>query len=177
MFEIFAIASAIFGGASVIQGQQAAGNERRAQAAQRDMANMRAAKERMSAIRDARMAYAAQQNRAELGGVAESSGAVGGGFSIQSQGNANMHFLDGQKMAADTAGSFLDKAAKQQSQAAMWGGLSQLAMSGANYYFGMPSPTPTGPTADQQFASWQNNFKSANPAGISYPNGYFPPKG
>lgn len=141
MFEIFAIASAIFGGASVIQGQQAAKSASKAQAAQRDMANMRAAKERMSAIRDMRIAYASAQNRAELGGVAESSGAAGGQGSIHTQGMSNIHFLDGQKTAADQAGMWLDKAAKQESTAKMFSGLSSLAMSGANF-FGAPAPAP-----------------------------------
>lgn len=149
-FTIFAVASAVFGGASVLQQQQAAKSQRRAQASQREMANARAAKERRSAIRDARIAYASAQNRAELGGVAESSGAIGGQGSIQTQGNSNIHFLDGMQMGADYAASWLDKAASQQSSAAMWGGLSQLAMSGANF-FGPPSPAATGQTSDSFF--------------------------
>lgn len=145
-FTIFAVASAVFGGASVIQGQQAAKSASKAQAAQRDMANMRAAKERMSAIRDMRIAYASAQNRAELGGVAESSGAAGGQGSIHTQGMSNIHFLDGQKTAADQAGMWLDKAAKQESTAKMFSGLSSLAMSGANF-FGMP-PNPASTVQD-----------------------------
>lgn len=177
-FTIFAVASAVFGGVSTIQSMGAAKSSRKAQAAQRDMANLRAAKERRSAIRDARMAYAAAQNRSELGGVAESSGAVGGQASIMTQGNSNIHFLDGQKMGADVAGSWLDRSASQQTSAQLWGGLSELAMSGANY-FGMSAKAPSGTNSwgyNTQSAALDNSMKAGS-GSLGSPNGYFPPKG
>lgn len=144
MFEFFAIASAIFGGASVIQGQKAAKSARRARASEAQRTNLMAARERRQAIRDQRLAFATAENNAALGGVSDSSGAQGGQGSIISQGNANLSFLDQQLALTNQANKWLDKSAQQATSADMWQGFSKLAASGANFFGGAPA----GPTAN-----------------------------
>lgn len=138
-------ASAIFGGVSVIEGQKAGRRARNAQHAQRQLQNLRAAKERSQSIREARLAYASAQNNAALGGVMESSGSQGGLGSIKTQGNANLAFIQRQQDLAELSGKWLDSAAKAESSAALFGGLSSLASSSAFAFAGPPGGTTTTP--------------------------------
>ena len=156
MFEIFAIASAIFGGASVMEQQKAAKAAKRADQTQRQMSNLRAAKERRSAIRDARLSYAAAQQNAENQGVGGSSGAQGGQGSIMTQGNANLSFLDQQQGLANLAGSWMDKSANASMRASAWGGLSKLAGAGASYFGSQPAAQPT--VTIPRIPTAQNNY-------------------
>ena len=128
---------------------QAASANKKAQRAQAEQQNMKFAMERRDSIRQMRIAQATAMARAENQGVGESSGATGGQGSILSQGASNIKFLDGSKAWADIAGSFMDKAAGHQANAAGWGALSSLAQIGMSF-----SPTP----------AW---LQPANPAGAT----------
>ncbi len=136
-FTIFAVASAIFSGASAITGAQAAKSQRKAQQEQANQQNMRAAMERRQTVRQMRMAYASAQQNSENQGVGGSSGAMGGQGSIQTQGAANLSFLNDQMLSANKQGAFLDKASKQQAGSQMWGAFASLATTGMSM-----SPTP-----------------------------------
>lgn len=164
MFELFAVASAIFGGASVVEGAKANRRNRRAQAVQRQLSDLRAAKERRQSIRETRIAYATAENNAAIGGVMESSGSQGGLGSILTQGNSNLAFLDQQQKLANLSGKWLDSAAKAEGAANMFSGLSQLAGSAAFVNWGAPAAPTKGSGA---YTGSGNKFGATPSSGTS----------
>ena len=102
--------------------------QKRAQAAQRAQDNMRAARERREAIRNARIAAAEITQNAANQGVGSSSAALGGLGSIESQLNQGLSFLDGMNTLADQASRNLGKAADAGTAAGMWGSVAGLGM-------------------------------------------------
>lgn len=102
--------------------------QKRAQAAQRAQDNMRAARERREAIRNARIASAQITQNAANQNVAGSSAALGGIGSIESQLNQNLSFLDGMNRLADQASMNLGKAADAATSAGMWNSVAGLGM-------------------------------------------------
>lgn len=134
-FTIFAIISAVTGGASVVNGMNAQKAQKRATAFQRDADNLRAAREKRDAIRQGMIARATSEQNANNQGVAGGS-SQGGLGSITSQANSNVHWLDTQQTANSMAGTFMDKAAAASSRAAAFGAVSNFAMTAMSLGFG-----------------------------------------
>lgn len=102
--------------------------QRKAAAAQRAQDNMKAARERREAIRNARIAAGGVAQNAANQGVTGSSAALGGLGSIEQQLNSGLSFLDGQNRLADQASEALGQANKAAVTAGMWSSVSGLAM-------------------------------------------------
>lgn len=107
--------------------QQAKFNKQAA-AAQRAQDNMKAARERREAIRNARLASGTITQNAANQGVSGSSAALGGLGSIESQLNQGLSFLDGFNRLSDQAGRAMTKANKAGVTAEGWGAVSGLGM-------------------------------------------------
>lgn len=113
--------------------------QKRAAAAQRAQDNMKAARDRREAIRTARISSATVQQNAANQGVSNSSAALGGEGSIQSQLNQGLSFLDGYNTLSDQAGRDLTKANKFAMQSQTWdkvGAFGQKIFSSAGQFGG-----------------------------------------
>jgi hypothetical protein len=102
--------------------------QRKAIAAQRAQDNMKAARERREAIRNARIASGQIEQAAANQGVSNSSAALGGMGSIEQQLNQGLSFLDGYNTLSDQASRYIGKANKAGVNAGMWGSVSNLGM-------------------------------------------------
>lgn len=136
--DIFLAVAAIASVGSAVEGAAASRKARSAQNIQKEQQNYQAARDRRQAIRNMRMAYATAQQNQENQGVFS----PGGLDSIHSQGNANLHFLDQNLAYANTAGSYLDKAASHAGKASMFSSVADMMFKG----YGTFTPTPPGAT-------------------------------
>jgi hypothetical protein len=100
----------------------------RAAAYQRQMDNLRAARERRQAIRQARLATGAALQTGVNQGAADSSAALGGLGSIQSQLNSSLSFLDTNTRLADRASEQIGIANKYKAKADTSGAIAGLGM-------------------------------------------------
>jgi hypothetical protein len=91
-------------------------------------------------------AYADAQASAENQGVADSSGAMGGQGSIQSQVNSNLSFLDSYSYLSDRSGAALGKANEFATSASIWGGVAKLGEEAYSASGGFKGPKPPAPT-------------------------------
>lgn len=132
--------AAVAGGVSASESAESGRRQRTAGNIQREAQNLRAAKERREAIRNARIAYAQSEQAAANQGASESSGSKGGLGSIISQMNANVSFLDSQNRASNRSADYMQKAANSQASAGNWAALSKLAFSVGS--FQMPGGAP-----------------------------------
>lgn len=114
--------------ASAVQASKARKAQQKQYAFERQLATNRAAKERVNAIRTARLATGALVQTAANSGAANSSIALGALGSISSQLNANLSFLDTNQKLADQAGFYASKANIAQSKSATYGNISALGM-------------------------------------------------
>lgn len=96
---------------------------------QRQLANNQAARERVNAIREARLAQGALAQTAETSGAAGSSIALGAQGSIQSQLNSRLSFLDTNQSLANLAGYYGSKANIKSQQAQTGASISATAQS------------------------------------------------
>lgn len=122
-------ATAVVG--TVLQLQQAKKARKAAKqqyAFERQLANNRAARQRIQAIREARLTAGAVAQAAENAGSSTSSAALGALGSIQSQLNSNLSFLDTNQKLADAAGYQASQVAIHTSKANDWAGVSNLGM-------------------------------------------------
>ena len=126
------IASVVSTGASIVSTQQAAKQSNKAAEAQRKQQELAAARERSNAIRQARMAYAANAQGAESAGASMSSSSLGGLGSVQSQLNANISFLDKNQELADQGSIALGKMRNAEANASSFGAVAGLAMQAAS---------------------------------------------
>lgn len=97
-------------------------------AAQRAQDNMKAARERTEAIRNARLSAGVVSQNAANQGVSNSSGALGGLGSIESQLNSGLSFLDGYNRLADQASRYETAANKAAVNAQGWSKVANLGM-------------------------------------------------
>lgn len=118
--------------ASIQATQNAAKQSNRAAEAQRKQQELAAARERANAIRQARMAYAANAQGAETAGASMSSASMGGLGSIQSQLNSNISFLDKNQQLADQGSIALGKMRSAEANASSFGAVAGLAMQTAS---------------------------------------------
>lgn len=109
--------------------KKAAKENKKAARYERQKSELQAARERISAIKEGRQAFALAQQTAENQGVSDSSGASGGQGSIQSQTGANLSFLDQYGFASDMAYKHGQKAADYMADASMWGSIAGLSSS------------------------------------------------
>lgn len=86
--------------------------QKKAAAYQKQIDNLQAARQRVQAIRQARLAAGSISQAAENQGASTSSAALGALGSIESQLNSNLSFLDSANRLSDQAGVQLGKAAK-----------------------------------------------------------------
>lgn len=120
--------------ASINASKKAAKDERRARAAQIAIEEARAKRERAQQIREARIKRAAIVASAEASGASETSAAVGGAGSVQSQLGSNLSFLDFQTSKQREVNTALNSAASNRSRANTFnaiGGLSGTIFSDA----------------------------------------------
>lgn len=95
---------------------------------QRAMDNSRAARERVQAIRAARLSAGAAQQGAANQGALNTSASLGGLGSIVSQLDANLSFLDTNNRLSDQASVAAGKAAKYGAAAQVWGAVAGAGM-------------------------------------------------
>lgn len=128
---IAAVGATVAAGATVASAVQA-GKARKAQKEQykyeRQLQTNRAAKERVNAVRAARLSQGALMQTASNSGAGESSVALGALGSIQSQLNSNLSFLDTNQKLSNQAGFYASKANIASSKAATWQGVAGLGM-------------------------------------------------
>jgi hypothetical protein len=130
------IAAAVVGaGAAVVGTVASIKNQNKAAKAQqeqfkyqRQMDNYRAARERVQAIRAARLSYGASQQAAVNQGAETTSGSLGALGSIQSQLNSNLSFLDTNNRLSDQATEAAGRAAKFGAAAQVWGSVANFGM-------------------------------------------------
>lgn len=101
---------------------------KRSAAAQRAQDNMKAARERREAIRNARLASGASLQGAVNQGAENSSASLGALGSIEQQLNQGLSFLDGQNRLADQAAHYIGKAQDYSAKADTWSAVSGLGM-------------------------------------------------
>jgi hypothetical protein len=123
-----AVAAVVGTAGSIVNANKARGASQRASRLQREANNFQAARERREAIRQSRIAYAQSVNNAETGGVADSSGALGGQSSIVSQTNDNISFLDKYSTLMDQSAANQSTANAASASAGNWGALAGLGM-------------------------------------------------
>lgn len=110
--------AAVVGTANAIKSnKKAAKANARAAAYQRQMDNLRAARERRQAIRQARLASGAALQTSVNQGAVDSSASLGGLGSIESQLNQNLSFLDTNTRLADRASEQIGIANKYRAKA------------------------------------------------------------
>lgn len=145
--------SAASTGVSLYKGQQADKQARKAADLSRRQESFKALRERRDFIRSARSTAARITQGAENAGAANTSAAQGGLASIISQAGSGLSFLDQYNSFSTQIGAASTKSAKFASQANMWGGVADLAATGAKTNAGAGGggkvPTvkvPYGPT-------------------------------
>lgn len=119
--------------ASISSTQQAAKQANKAAEAQRKQQELAAARERSNAIRQARMAYAANAQGAETAGASLSSASLGGLGSVQSQLNSNISFLDQNQQLADQGSIAFGKMRSAEANASSFGAVAGLAVQALPY--------------------------------------------
>jgi hypothetical protein len=120
---------AVVGTVSSIKAQKKAANAQQDQFKyQRAMDNNRAARERVQAIRAARLSYGGAQQAAVNQGAQNSSASLGGLGSIASQLNSNLSFLDTNNRISDQATAAGARAAKYGAAAEVWGSVANFGM-------------------------------------------------
>lgn len=95
---------------------------------QRAMDNNRAARERVQAVRAARLSYGQTSQAAVNQGAENSSASLGGLGSIASQLNSNLSFLDTNNRISDLATAAGARAAKAGAAAEVWGAVAGAGM-------------------------------------------------
>lgn len=113
--------AAVSTGASIYEGQQAQKQQQKALDLQKQQGDLQQQQQQRAAIRQSRIAYANAQSAAENQGVADSSSAIGGQGSIESQLSGNLSFLDTMGGLSDQASDALGKAAAFKQNASDWG--------------------------------------------------------
>jgi hypothetical protein len=121
--------AAVVGTVKTIEAQNRAARAQKQQFAyERQINQNRTMRERRDAIRAARLAGASLVQNSVNSGAQESSAALGGLGSIQSQLNSNLSFLDTQGRLADRASAASQAAANAKQSAQKWGAISDLGM-------------------------------------------------
>lgn len=95
---------------------------------QRQMDNYKAARERVQAIRAARLSSGASLQTATNQGAQTSSASLGALGSIESQLNSNLSFLDTNAKLSDLATTAAGNAAKAGAAAQVWGAVAGFGM-------------------------------------------------
>ena len=124
------IIAGIGAGASVagtISSIKAQKSQRKAARAQARIAELQRSRERRDTIRRARIARAQVENQVGSAGLLASSSAQGGTSSIGSQLASNLSFLDQAGALNTSANRSLDKAARFQTQATIFQGISDIS--------------------------------------------------
>lgn len=134
-----ALAVAAVGTAKTISSQNKMAKAQKQQYAyERQIQTNKSVRERRDAIRAARMTSGALVQAGENQGAANTSAALGGLGSIESQLNSNLSFLDTNTSLAGRAGEAAGRARTAQTAASNWGAVTQLGMTvfGASGGFG-----------------------------------------
>jgi hypothetical protein len=141
-------------GVSIYKSQQSDKQARKAADLSRRQESFKALRERRDFIRSARTTAAKVNQGAENAGASMTSAAQGGLASIISQAGSGLSFLDQYNAFSTQIGQAQSKSARFASQANLWGGVADLAGSGAKMSAGGggggKAPTvkvPYGPTA------------------------------
>jgi len=146
--------------ASIEQSRQASKRQRRANELNQRIADIKAQRERVKLISEARRKSALLAQQAELTGVAGSAGAIGGQMGVTAQAASGLSFLDQVSQLGKQANIFTQRAADAQSRAGMFGAVAGLAGTAA---------TATG--------AWEKLFpgqvtKASNPLGMQSASGF-----
>lgn len=127
---IAAVGATVAAGATVASAVQAGKARKEAKAQygfERQLATNRAGRERVSAIRAARLQQGALMQTAVNSGAETSSIALGALGSIQSQLGSSLSFLDTSQKLATRAGDAASRANIHQSRSQTWGAISSTA--------------------------------------------------
>ncbi len=121
--------AAVYGTVKSVQAQKKAAKANQEQFKyQRAMDNNRAARERVQAIRAARLSYGAASQTAVNQGAENSSASLGGLGSIATQLNSNLSFLDTNNRVSDLATAAGARAAKFGAAAEVYGAVANFGM-------------------------------------------------
>lgn len=124
-----AVATAAVGtAASVHQSAQARSEQRKAARVERRIQDVKAARERRRAIREARIARADVEAGAQATGAGTSSGAITGSGTIGTQLASNLSFLDQASELQTQSSIFRQKAANFSGRAQDFGAVSNIAL-------------------------------------------------
>ena len=146
----------LFGtGASIMQGRSAARASRKSNELQQRIADIKAQRERVKLVGEARRKRAALAQSAELSGVAGSSGALAGQSGISSQAASGLSFLDQVGSLGRQSNVFAQQSANASSRGQMFGAVAGVAGSFA---------TATG--AWEKMMAGKSTIKSTTPLGI-----------
>lgn len=149
---------------SIYSSNQAAKQQKKANALQRKQSELSAQRARIDEIRKGRLAHAAAAVNAVGQGVDYSSGAAGGQGSIISQSLSNLSFLDQSNRISDQASEALGKAIKYGNYAQMFGGVANLSLTLMGARLGgkgtpNKAPTHSGPNIGLSSPQPGNNFR------------------
>lgn len=128
---IFLAAAALSGGVSVNESMKARKASRRAAQSNRRAENMQARRERGQQIREAYIQRGSVIQQTENQGIASSSASKGAVAGVSSQLAGNLSFLDRYNGEISRGNVYRDAAMKYAGNSEMWGGISDLAMTGA----------------------------------------------
>ena len=158
--ELTLIASVLGTAASIDQSRTAARRTRKANKLQQRIADVKAQRERVKTIADARKVRASQAQSAELTGVSGSSGAIAAQSSATSQAASNISFLDQVSSLGKESNMFLNRAATAQSNAGTFNAVAGVASSFADktgawdkLFNETPQSTDPQPT-EKPFRGW-----------------------
>lgn len=141
---IFAAISAAATVATAVVQYGAAKDQQKAQKQLQRQAALKAARERIQQIRQARIKAAQIEQQGEGAGVSASSGVQGGVGSVQSQLGSNLNFMDVTQIYGNKATNYLADAAKANSLANTISAVGSLAYSGYNLTKGDSKPDAEG---------------------------------
>ena len=129
---------------SIQQQKKSAKNQKKAQQAQQRIQEVKAARERRKQVREAQVAQAQVEAGAQASGVTQTSAAVGGAGSIQTQLGSNLSFLDQVGELTQQTSIFNQRAASASSRAATSQAVAGLGLQGASIFAAQIPPTKTG---------------------------------
>ena len=128
--------------AQIAQGEESRRQSRKANLIQQRIEAVKAQRERVRLIAEARRKRAALAAQAEMTGVSGSSGAIGGQQQLVGQAASGLSFLDTTARLSSQRNIFLQRSADASSRAAAFGALGQLGFK-ASGLWGSDKPETT----------------------------------
>ncbi len=141
-------------GLGILQSSKAASASRRERRLQQRIADVKAQRERVKLVSEARRKRAQLAQQAEVGGVSGSSSAVTGQSGVTQQAASGLSFLDTVHGLGKQGNIFAQQSANLQSSASLFGTLGDLSMDVNKRFGGSPFKEESS-SYDQSSLFWE----------------------